>query len=161
MRHFQESYPDRREGRGGFLFPARTRIIKGGFHQLGSLADISAVGIFPRPIIPGGGNGDKVVWSLPLPLAQRPPKGPLSTSQRVAGAQRIPRVLYGFLPRWGGDAARWQNSACAVKAQGQAGSYWEEVQVTLILVRPSQATSSSSFLPIHCQEPSRNFILIL
>ena len=77
MRHFQESYPDRGEGRGEFLFPARTRIIKGGFHQLGSLADISAVGIFPRPIIPGGGNGDKVVWSLPLPLAQRPPQGAL------------------------------------------------------------------------------------
>ena len=93
MRHFQESYPDRREGRGEFLFPARTRIIKGGFHQLGSLADISAVGIFPRPIIPGGGNGDKVVCSLPLPLAQRPPQGPFSTSQRVEGVRRIPRAL--------------------------------------------------------------------
>ena len=78
MRHFQESYPDRGEGRGEFLFPARTRIIKGGFHQLGSLADISAVGIFPRPIIPGGRwkrrQGGLVSSLL---LAQRPPQGPL------------------------------------------------------------------------------------
>ena len=112
MRHFQESYPDRGEGRGEFLFPARTRIIKGGFHQLGSLADISAVGIFPRPIIPGGGNRDKVVCSLPLPLAQRPPQGPFSTSQRVEGARRIPRGPCkgsshdGVVTRLGGRIAR-------------------------------------------------------
>ena len=92
MRHFQESYPDRGEGRGEFLFPARTRIIKGGFHQLGSLADISAVGIFPRPIIPGGGNGDKVVCSLPLLLAQRPPQGALPP---LKGLMREPEESQG------------------------------------------------------------------
>ena len=94
MRHFQESYPDRGEGRGEFLFPARTRIIKGGFHQLGSLADISAVGIFPRPIIPGGRwkrRQGGLVPSTPAGTTSSP--GCPSTSQRVEGARRIPRVL--------------------------------------------------------------------
>ena len=83
MRHFQESYPDRREGRGEFLFPARTRIIKGGFHQLGSLADISAVGNFPGQLF-WEVEEEATRWS---PAAIQPSPGSPSTSDAVPGAQ--------------------------------------------------------------------------
>ena len=43
MRYFQQFIPVEEK----FLFPALSRIIKGSFHQLGSVADISAVGKFP------------------------------------------------------------------------------------------------------------------
>ena len=113
MRHFQESYPDRGEGRGEFLFPARTRIIKGGFHQLGSLADISAVGIFPRPIIPGGRWKRRQGGLFPsTPAGTTSSPGCPSTSQRVEGARRIPRGPCkgsshdGVVTRLGGRIAR-------------------------------------------------------
>ena len=83
MRHFQESYPDRREGRGEFLFPARTRIIKGRFHQLGSLADISAVGNFPGQLF-WEVEEEATRWS---PAAIQPSPGSPSTSDAVPGAQ--------------------------------------------------------------------------
>ena len=102
MRHFQESYPDRREGRGEFLFPARTRIIKGGFHQLGSLADISAVGIFPPPIIPGREVETATRWSVPfhsrwhnvLPRVPFPPlKGLREPEESQGGPVRVPPTM--------------------------------------------------------------------
>ena len=69
MRYFQQFIPVEEK----FLFPALSRIIKGSFHQLGSVADISAVGKFPGQLF----------WEVesrggPRWYGTHPPQGPLA-----------------------------------------------------------------------------------
>ena len=65
MRYFQQFIPVEEK----FLFPALSRIIKGSFHQLGSVADISAVGKFPGQLF-WEVEEEATRWS---PLASSPP----------------------------------------------------------------------------------------
>ena len=114
MRYFQQFIPVEEK----FLFPALSRIIKGSFHQLGSVADISAVGKFPGQLF----------WEVEVetgrwsPLVWHPPSPGSPGSDGVPGAQ----ILFSHGPYKGSAVTRVVRRVCC-HWQGQPGSYWEEV----------------------------------
>ena len=124
-----------------FLFPVRSRIIKGRrFLQLGSLADISAVGNFPGQLF-WEVEEATMRWS---PLASNSPQGPPPTSDAVSGAQ----ILFSHGPykgSTGGDSGWWVRGACAVTGKARrlilGGSLGDTLPCSTFAT-----TSSSSFL---------------
>ena len=122
-----------------FLFPVRSRIIKGRrFLQLGSLADISAVGNFPGQLFWEVETGR---WS---PLVWHPPSPGSPSSDGVPGAQ----ILFSHGPykgSTGGDSGWWVRGACAVTGKARrlilGGSLGDTLPCSTFAT-----TSSSSFL---------------